>query len=290
MNEYRMIDGNDIEKFILSFILFIKKILHYILGALKKHFIVAVIVFAGIVTFYEYKAYKAPKYYLSTTAFTFHYFNFKVYGQLSENMNRLAATHSYKNLAAVLQLSEQQASSIISIEGKDANGKPLITNTSLSSGPIYFQVKTTDNRVFMPLEAGLKNYLNNAIPLQRELQNSDIKATNKKLQYIENNIKIVDSILRAWPENLKAANIWNDTDTHTAHIVAMLNYKDQLEDKRLEREQFLNSIDTPVKVLYSFPVPENTTCEGIGKPLWVLLVQAFMVSTTVAVLLRMFLK
>ena len=289
MSDYKMVDINDIDKFISIFVIVIKKAFHYLLGALKKYFIIAILVFAGIVTSNIYITNHHPKYYQATVSYTIHYFTYKVFGQMVDNLNMLAATQSYNSLAAALNIPVDQAKTIVSIEGKDAYGKPLSTNASLELGPLYFEVKSTDSKVFPSLENGLLNYLNNSSPTQNGLRASDIASAGSKVQYLERDISMIDSIISAYGAYLKNSKNIKDTSMGLSNIGYLFTYKDQLEEKKVEKERLLKAVEQPVRVLYSFSVPEHPV-GPTDKPLIILLIEALFASAVIVVLVRMFVE
>lgn len=267
MSDYKMVDINDINKVIVTFVIVIKKVFNYLLGSFKKYFIVAVIVFASCLVVFYYFSGSRQKYYRSTAAIIFHNLSCKVYGDMVVDLNTLATNHSYNALAKVLNLSIDDAKTIISIEGKNLQGIPLQNDHSTDRMTMYFTVTSTSNTVYAPLEKELLIYLNNN-PLNMRIRSTDTLRMAEKIVFLDNDINSVDSIIAAYNHLLNNIQYIKDTTSLSVNILSLLSYKDQLEDKRIQHETRIRELRNPVEMVYGFmpteyPVNDNNNLKRI---------------------------
>jgi hypothetical protein len=258
-----------------------RNFVNYVLGALRRYFIIAILVFASMTGYKLYKLH-TEKYYESTIVLSYYYFNYKVYGDIADNLNMLAATGSYHTLANVLNIPPDEAQSILSFEGKDMYGNPLSSNMSSDHGLLYFTVKATGNKVFSALQTQLPLYLNNSSHLQNITKVVDLANANDKIKFLKQDIALVDSIIEIYYTTGKPMNYIKDTAVNMSAPLSFLNYKNQLEQQYFETQYKIKRIASPIEVMSDFAIPE----EPVYIPIEQFVIKALLISIVVVVSAR----
>jgi hypothetical protein len=168
-----------------------------------------------------------------------------------QKLDRLAKSKSYNALAYYLHLPYDDAKEIVSIEGRNMEGSLLNEDISATRAPMYFNVVASDNKVFIPLEKALLNYLNSNSPFRLQRNIMETERINKKLEYLKTDISLVDSSIKAYIGLFNNINIKADT-SYRSSLTNLLNYKKGLEDELLAQEWRAGELKASVELLYGF--------------------------------------
>ncbi len=251
-----MTPNNDLEGFSFFILSLLKKIAQYTVHAIRKNLIVIAVIFLLICSFKISNKYAESSYYKAAMGCYLYTLNYKIYGEMAEGLNTLAANRSYDDLAKSLNISAEQAKNILSITATNTQGIPLKDDFSEDKGPMVFTVISNNKNIYAPLQLGLLNYLKDN-PINTKMRDIDTPRMNKKIAYLDQDINITDSIIKTYIVNSRMAYLIKDTGKGNVDIISWLSYKDQLEDKRLQQENRRNDIVRSVEIAYGFAPAKN---------------------------------
>ena len=257
-----MIDIQDVKSFLSAFVSFVKRIFHYIVTSIKKYLVLAVLVFVVIIGTGIFSWYSRQPVYESQMVCMFNSLGKKTHGEVIQQLNNLAKTHSYDALSKNLGLSPEQAKSIVGIDGRNMAGFPLYKDISPDRSPIYIIVKSTDRAVFEPLQAALINYLDNYSPFRKKSNDIQIKIIDEKMEFMDKDIASIDSVIHSYTIFLK--NVQSDSIAGFTNIAALFSYKEQLEEKETQLEWQKRETQQNIELLYGFLPPDHPS-RGDGR-------------------------
>jgi hypothetical protein len=217
-----------------------------------KYFRSAVIVSVIIILAGAYLCARSGNVYRSEMVCQFNALTRKAYGEMIHKLDILARTNSYATLARELNIRENDAECIVSIEGENKAGTPLYEDDVADDAPMYLIVTATNNQVFAPLQKALLDYLNHASPYHNTKIALESNMIEKRMQFIKQDLTIIDSII----STARKINIAKDTFT-VSNIIALLNYSNSLEEKQLLQQTRMKEIQESVQVLNGFLPPEH---------------------------------
>jgi hypothetical protein len=257
MEEYRMIDKSDVTGFLSSFLRFVKGIIAYTLSAVRQHMALAVITLVLVLGagFYFWRAQKS--YYEAEMVCTYSNMTKKAYGEMVHNLDLLLQNKSYHALASTLNIPEEQATSIISIEAKNIAGSPLYEDVTTDASPMYFTVKATDRNVFSPLQDALVYYMNHGSPFRQVRDKMELESISNKRNFLHKDMAMVDSIVISYSKFLKRTKSVTDTAAGFSNVATLFTYKNTLEDKDLQQEWRAKELQQAVHVEHGFLTPDN---------------------------------
>lgn len=205
-------------------------------------------------------------------------FSRKNFGEIVQKLDLLAQTRSKNELAALLHLSPEQAAKIVSIEAKNRSGSLLHEDITGDYQPLYFTLKATDRAVFAPFQASLVAYVSNMSYLQ-EIGAIQIARLTRKIDFLKGDLAKVDSLIDAYTVAVRNSAVLDDTVASRFGITAILNYKDQLEEKltSLEQQKSLES-GASLIVMHGF-APTDRPTRGSKKPILAFAIIGFMAAT-----------
>jgi|GEM_PF-3071593 len=164
MDEYRMIDSHDFSDLVRGLWTFMKQVLRFVFGALRRYFILASVV-GGVVAAIGYHFWRnAHMYYKASMVCTCPDKNRKVYGEMLHDLDRLARTGSSETLAACLHIPLETAKRVAGIDGKNMAGSHLYEDITENHSPVYVEVIATDSHIFPLMGTSILNYLNSSTP------------------------------------------------------------------------------------------------------------------------------
>lgn len=256
-----MIDRHDTRSFLEDYLYLLKKGISFLMRRVRNNIIpilLLTIFFAGLGAAYWYKT---KPYYESdlVCGYNNQRFNRKNFGEMAQKLNLLAQSGSRNELASLVHITPEQAATIISIEAKNRAGSPLYEDITGEYQPLYFTVRTTNNTVFAPLQAGMVAYLNNT-PYLSDIGAIQIAKIAKRIEYLEGDLRKVDSITDAYTYAIRNGSALNDSVVTRFSVTEVLNYKDQLEEKitTLQQRKALEGGAT-VMVMHGFAPPDTPT-------------------------------
>lgn len=281
MDQYRMLDSNDLTAFLSGFSTFIKKVAVYLFTSVKNNLIVFVATLAVALTASVLYWQHAKPYYEAEMAFNFKELNKKSYGEMLHQLDLLARDHSYDSLAALLKIQVAQAQSIISIEGKNMSGSMLYEDITPNIETAYINVKARNNTIFNVLQPALVNYLNIASPITVNNRQQDSISIYKKIAYLYHDIAILDSIISAYRSRVNA----NALQTPALGFLDLLDRRNKLEDGTLELERKAREIVISVIPVHGF-IPSEHPVQERNKNLKIAIVASFIVALGLSILAR----
>ena len=252
-----MIKGDDITDVVNGFVTFIKSAIWYVITSVKAYFIALIVIFLLVLGIGIYNVYRLPLYYECEMVCEFNTLTKKTYGEMVERLNVLAQTKSYDALADNLHIPVEYARDIISIEGHNKQGSLLLEDATPDKDPMYFKVTATTNKVYSVVQPALLSYLLTNSPYRLEMNRKENAKVNQKIDFLNSDIALVDTILTGYSVLIKNANFHSDTSFRTSAIPSLLNYKKQLEDGLVAEEWGREELKAPVQILYGF-MPAET--------------------------------
>ena len=276
MDSYRMIDEKDVGGFLSALISVIKRAFFYILASLKRYYLIAALVFIGIVAgghfFLKTTGYN---YYESGMACEFNSMSNKTYGEMLQNLEILVKTHSFASLSQTLQIPLPDAQKILNIDAVNMSGSPLNEDITADKFPFYIKVKATDRAVFFVLQPALMNYLNTASPYRQKTNDFESASTLNKINFLKKDLSLADTIIEGYGKYLSSGRslIISDTSAKNSNISALFRYKDQQENKLLQLEWRIKELAQghAVEVLHGFLPPDTPSESTSGFMKWLLI-------------------
>jgi len=230
-----MIRQADILDFIKEFNAFVIAALRFTISAIHKYagsfFLALILVSAAFGTAWYY----SPSYFESDLAAEYNnqILPSKSYGEMCQKLNILAQKGAYNELGKMLGLPDSLSSSILSIEAKNRAGSPLFEDVTQELQPLYITLKAKNRHVFSVFEPALMHYLNSS-PYQKQIGRLDSLKNIQKIDYLNNDLQTVDSIINSYTIFLRHTGMTRDSVGGFSNITALLNYRNKLEDQKLE--------------------------------------------------------
>lgn len=287
MSNYEMITAKDAKDFFSSFGRFMSNIFLYTLTAIKRYWIVASGIFLCIVLSGACYLLTAKPYYKSTMTCHFTGMSKKIYGDMLRQLDDLAQSRSYKSLAITLHISQQDASAIRSISGTNINGAPLYDDFSGDAGPIYITLQSTSSNTFPIAQQALIEYLNSGSPFRARRNSMEKEQSNRRIQYLTNDISLLDSLITAYTVYIRRANAIHDSSIASLNIPRLMDLKRSMEDNLLQAKWRFEEMEQPTEAIYGFVPPDSPSIDNNKKEWSILLFTALISSVIVTVLLQL---
>ena len=201
-------------------------------------FIVAGLIF-GLLFGYIYYAFK-PTFYQVSMVVVFNELNKKTYAEILDQLDQLTATGSKQKLAETLQVDDETARSVLSIDTKNLNNEPLVDDTSSKVRQLFkIIVRLSDNKSTDNLQNGILNYMNNS-PYLKKLKEQQRQSNLAKISFIDGELAKLDSLKTEYTNFIASSkisatfynNAFNPTDIYV-HSSNLVN----------QRESLLNSLN-----------------------------------------------
>jgi hypothetical protein len=254
MEEYKMITTAEVKSFFVDFTSFLKRLVTFVLKAVKKNVLLCLFSFLIVVaTGYFYQKRQAA-YFQSEMVCAYNNLHKKTFGEMVHRLDKLAKSGSYKQLASELQISPAEASAIVGLDAKNVAGSPLYEDITAERTPMYFTLTATDRSVFPKVQPALVHYLNST-PYQQRRTELEKARFNQKIGFISNSLSQVDSVIISYSSFVKHIRATSDSASGFSNIAALFSYKDQLEDKMLDYQKSLGTMES-VEVIYGFATPD----------------------------------
>ncbi len=258
MDEYRMIDGKDFADFVKGFLSFAQHLCLYIIAALKQYYITAAFVFILILCAGLFCRYRTTVYYEATMVCLLKEPAYKkTYGEMVHDLDKLAKSHSYAALSTRLKISPADAKQILEIEGKNSVGSMLYEDITTTYTPLYFTVKSIDNRVFPAIERALMDYINTGSPYLNEKVLRDSASVQARINYLNRNINVVDSVLASIYGLMKRNGLNADTSINANKFAMLLRYKTDMDDDLVKQTRRARDLKTQIELLHGFMPADN---------------------------------
>lgn len=254
MEEYDMIQSKDVKSFLTDFFSFFKKTAAYIIKSAFRFWLLFFIILFTVISLGYWRVHQQPIYYQAEMVCTYNNLHKKTYGEIVHNLDNLAKSHSYQQLAKELQITPKIASSIIELEAKNVSGSPLYEDVTTEKSPMYFALKGNNKEVFSQLEQALLFYLNH-LPYQTKRLALEQKKIAEKINFIHADLGKIDSVINTYSSFLHYSKPITDSISFS-NIVELFRYKDQLEDKMLELEKS-SHLQESVEQIYGFTPTDN---------------------------------
>jgi len=282
-----MIDGNDFANFVSGFVSVLKNGIIYIIYSLKIYYKIAVFLFVLIIGLGLLYSHHSKVCYEAVMVCSFKKMNKKLYGELLHDLDILAQNQSYNALAKHLNVSQQVAQQIISIEGKNMVGSRLYEDINTDIQPIYIDLKAQDKSIYPLLQSAIVYYLNTADPYliaTTKMDSADIEA---RINNLEAAISIADSIINTNYAFFKKSKPFSDTSLSAAKFVDMIRYKRQLDMELVVQKRQAKELEQNVEILHGF-MPADRPVNN-KKRIWrIALIVGVITSCGVVVLRRAF--
>jgi hypothetical protein len=260
MDSYRMIDKKDVGGFLSAIISITKRTFLYVLASSKRYYLLAVLVFTGIVLG-GYLLLKSTNYdyYEANMACEFNSLGNKTYGEMLQNIAILVKTHSFVTLSQTLEIPMAQAQKISSMYSTNYSGSPLYEDITADKYPFYIYVKATDRSVFSVLEPAIIKYLNTSSPFHQKTMEFESASTLGKIKFLERDISLADTIILDYGKYLTNGRplVISDTSAKNSNISSLFRYKDLQENKLLQLQWRTKELNQTVEVLHGFLPPDN---------------------------------
>jgi uncharacterized protein involved in exopolysaccharide biosynthesis len=160
----------------------------------------------GLALGYVYHAFQ-PKFYKVSMVVMFNELNKKFYAEILDQLNKLTTSGSTQKLAAALQVSDQVAGSVLSIDSRNMNDEPLRNDTSSKVRQLFkIIVRLNDNKSSDNLQNGILNYLNNG-PFLKHVKDEQRKSYLAKISFINEELAKLDSLKNEYTRFIASSKI-----------------------------------------------------------------------------------
>ncbi len=255
-----MADVDDVSGLLKPLVGYIKSAAQYVLTAVKCYYLVALLVFVGIVGYAVYQKMNRPVLFEGKMACFHLHLSKKEYAEMLDKLSVLVSTNSYQTLAAQLNIPVEEAKTIRQINGQNTAGAPLITEKAAGTSPFYINLRATQRPVFASFEKGIIDYLNR-MPFRSTRNIQDQERQAEKEAMLRNDINLVDSVVSAYIVHMKSSAVIIDSSAKLADVVPLLAYKEGLEDRMLD-QKLKRSQTKSVELFESFIIPDNPSPIG----------------------------
>lgn len=276
-----MIDGKDVYSFLSAFTYFIKQALYFMVGAVRRNFLIAGATFLLVAGLGGYYWYKTPALYEAQMSCIFNSLNRRTYGQMVQKLDILAKSKSYVALSAALNLPIEQCKTIVSLEGRNEVGSLLYEDPSEDQSRLYFNVKATDNKVFMPLQKAMLDYMNGNNPYRKKRDTLELQYINQSIATLQKNLALTDSVILAYTAYYKNPTAIQDTAITTRNILSLLAYKKDMENNITQHQLRITTMQYCIE-LYNGFVPTDAPTRDNKKLLGTTAIAAILLSLFVA--------
>lgn len=267
MQSYPSINKEEVIESIKDFMGFLKKLLVYILGSVKRFFVLAILIIAIIIGIGYYHNQRAPSFYSSTMVCTYNYLHKKVYGEMLHRLNYLVENQSYAALTNELNIPVETAKKIVGIKARNIAGSPLHEDITEDKLPLYFTVIVTDKDLFPVLQEAIVDYLNTSIPFRQKRIQLELERYNEKIDFLNATLQQIDSVIYEYRNNLDSFQGKGDTISGLFGFVRLLQLKEDLKNRKLS-DQKMMQLQMSIEVIYGFAptdYPNIKTSYSLGK-------------------------
>ncbi len=252
MNDYSPIERKDVKETLSEILLYFKLLFTFCIGSIRRFLLLFLFLFLGMASgSYYFNEGKKSSYYSAKMVCTYNYLHKKVYGEMLERANYLAATHSFPTLAEEFELPVSTVEKIISIQATNIVGSPLHEDITEDKLPFYITVNVNDKAIYPHIQEAILNYLNNSIPYhnkRRELEEDRLK---NNIKFYNATLDQVDRLINNYTDNVNRLESKNDSLTVLTEINSLFYQKQDLNTKLLSDQKMLE-MQMAVELLYGF--------------------------------------
>lgn len=219
-----------IDLFLRKTIAFYLELFSYILNGVKKHWKVSLLIglICGLLLFKKWN--ETHTIYKANCSYTFNYLNKKTFGDLLQDISTLIQNGEHDALSKRLKISPQIASNMISLDAKNILGQPLHEDFSEQAVPFYIYITTLNKEIIPDIQSAITKYIVED-PFSVNRINSEHTKMRNRLDFLENEIKILDSlkVMAANSENrLELFELTEKKMNDKVYILGQLNQKNSV--------------------------------------------------------------
>lgn len=137
--------------------------------------------------------YFKPKVYKAEMTVSYVYCEKKIYADMLVKLNNLIQSKSYKTVAKLLNITEDQAITLKKIIPYNIKREPLTEDLSTEKIPFYITAEVSNTKELTALQAGLIHYLNNTKFIQDRMKYALVKAKND-LEFYQSRLNSIDTL------------------------------------------------------------------------------------------------
>jgi hypothetical protein len=234
----------------------------------RRHALLILIgLICGLIFGYFYYA-KKPTFYRVSMIVIHNELTKKTYAEILGQLDKLTTPASGKKLAKALNVTQEAASSVLAIDGKNMDDGPLRKDTSSRiKQPFKIVLTLANNNSIDTLQSSVVNYLNNSSYLKR-LKDEQRKNFIQRISFIDRELIKLDSLKTEYTRFLSSSkvsatfynNAFDPTDIYV-HSYTLVN----------QREALLNQINidgTAVSVIDGFKTTSSPQSASLIKYLF----------------------
>lgn len=216
-----------------------------------------VILLLAIVLF-GWQAYRVKTYqpfFTSQASFIYQDLHKKTYGEMTDQLNRMIGTQAYKPLAKALNITESQASQMISVEALNMYGSKLSEDITTEKSPFYIRVNTLDKKAFDSLAQKICDYFNRNPYYAATVKRKQIRLA-EEIDQLKHELLLLDSIKYQYIRSNGA--IRSSATLHSEAFNPVLLFDKSIDISRsiTEKKADLNDVQS-VELLNDFSVSEH---------------------------------
>jgi len=209
-----------------------------------------------------YKARHQRPYYDVRMSCSFNDNHQKIFGEMLARVNTLLQTGSRKEAAQLLDLSEEEAGRIASLEGKTLTQGKLEDDFSDARLPFYVDARVYDRELIPVLEQHVLKYLNGNDLSSRELAHKRQKWQDRIIFYKTQLLKL-DSLKEAMRQSYTIPHGAQWLPEPDAAVVHVYKLSDSLAFQ-LEDVEYYNSHYETVSKVYGFAAADHPVTPSAG--------------------------
>jgi hypothetical protein len=183
----------------------------------------------------------------------------KAFGEMAQKLNVLAKNGSSKELSRLLNITEDQATAIISVEARNRAGSPLYEDITMEFQPLYFKLSAKNRDVFLPLQTALVHYLNTS-PYDSTLRALQTKTKAQLIAFMSADLLKLDSVIDDYRYAIRIGNTTVDSAKHRSSIADIFQFRHWLQ-KQLGQQQERYAMESAptVTVMHGFAPADRPT-------------------------------
>lgn len=254
MKNYPSISPKEISNTIKDFIHFLKSIIVFVFEALKRFFMVFIVLFLIIAGAGYYFTNGNNELYAAKMVCSYNYLHKKTFGEMIYRANHLAETQSYHSLAEELNIPIDAAEKVVELKATNIAKSPLHEDLTKDKLPMYFTAVVTEKEVFPHLQKGILYYLNNKIPYHQTRKELERERLNNNIEFYSSTIDQIDNLIKTYTRQID--HLKSDSTTAILEVGSLISQKEKLNAKKLG-DQKMMSLQMAVELLYGFAPTEQ---------------------------------
>lgn len=219
--------------------------------SLKTYWYIPLVIFLLFAFLCNKKSQTTHVFYTAKASFNYNYLHKKIYGEQIVDLQDLILHNKTKELASLLNISQDAIEQLTSIKAVNIYGKPLHEDLTDVKLPFYLELKLRDETHLSDYENGVLHYFNtNSFTAEKVAAIQ--QEQKKKLNLIDKEISLLDTLLFSKTSKYE----WLKSGEDLEKVLSLLETK-QSEKMYLNSVLIKNKAVDLIKPFYAIPVSKS---------------------------------